>query len=146
MLDITNIWTTVTGVFCEKNSFRLWIFYNNTKMTCFQVSLFQRKWFVGELITWLWIATTDQNQAVIPLKNAMWSYIRIYMFFIKTLALCQSQVVNLKEAAVFSSKHRSRATLLHIHYEHKKIDLEQVVNMFASLHPRKRELQNLIFQ
>ena len=27
-----------------------------------------------------------------------------------------------------------------------KIDLEQVVNMFASLHPRKLELENLIFQ
>ncbi|XP_041362001.1 uncharacterized protein LOC121377971 [Gigantopelta aegis] len=39
----------------------------------------------------------------------------------------------------------SSLALLHIHYGHK-IDLEQVVNMFASLHPRKLELQNLIFQ
>ena len=76
--------------------------YNNTKMTCLQVSLFQRKWLVGELITWLWIATANQNHAVVPLNNAIRSYIRNYMFSFKSFALCQSHVVSVKEAAAFS--------------------------------------------
>ena len=39
----------------------------------------------------------------------------------------------------------SSVALLHIQFGHK-IDLEQVVNMLASIHPRKPKLQNLIFQ
>ena len=39
----------------------------------------------------------------------------------------------------------SSLALIHIHYGHK-IDLDEVVDTFAKKHPRKIELQNIIYQ